>query len=290
MDASIPDPPAQEKAKRAASFGGVAVEYARYRPGPPPESVDWVLDGEVRRVVDLGAGTGALSRVLVRRVEEVVAVEPDERMRSVLVEALPEVRAVDGRGEAMPVPDGWADAVVASSSWHWMDPVPALREVARVLVPGGVLGALWSGPDPDSPFVAQARALLAGTVQRGAGAPGGDGTDDDAGGDGGEGDDGGEFARLVLGDGDRPAFSLEIPPGLPFDAPEHHVRTWDVPLNAEELIGLLGTFSWIITMPQDMRDRVVGEARRVLRDVVGLHGDATVDVGFRSDAWRARRH
>ena len=61
----------------------------------------------------------------------------------------------------MPLPDSCADAVVASASWHWMDPVPALHEVARVLVPGGILGALWSGPDPEGPFLAQARALLA---------------------------------------------------------------------------------------------------------------------------------
>jgi SAM-dependent methyltransferase len=283
-DHSLSDLSPEEKSKLAASFGGVAAQYERFRPGPPAQAVEWILPGRVRRVVDLGAGTGALSRLLVDRAEEVVAVEPDERMRSVLVDALPTVRAVDGRGEAMPLPDRWADAVVASSSWHWMDPVPALHEVARVLAPGGVLGALWSGPDPESPFVEQSRVLLARAALGGSHA-----WDTDSGGGPGDLTGGGELAQLVLGDGARPRFSLEIPPGVPFDQPEHTAFTWDVPLNSDELIGLLGTFSWIITMPDDRRQRIVDEVRRVLRDVVGLGGDATVDVGFRSDAWRSRR-
>ena len=113
--------------------------------------MDWIVPAHVGRVVDLGAGTGALTRLLVAKADEVVAVEPDDRMRSVLAEEVPGVRAVDGRGESMPLPDHCADAVLASSSWHWMDPVPTLREVGRVLVPGGTLGVLWSGPDPDGP-------------------------------------------------------------------------------------------------------------------------------------------
>ncbi|HEY5012101.1 MAG TPA: class I SAM-dependent methyltransferase, partial [Acidimicrobiia bacterium] len=91
--------------------------------------MDWFLPTHVGRVVDLGAGTGALTRLLIDRADEVVAVEPDDRMRSVLTEGVPGVRAVMGRGESMPIPDSCADAVLASSSWHWMDPTPTLREV-----------------------------------------------------------------------------------------------------------------------------------------------------------------
>jgi hypothetical protein len=83
---------------------------------------------------------------------------------------------------------------------------------------------------------------------------------------------------------------LEIPPGVPFAQPEHHVFTWNVVLNADELIGLLGTLSWIITMPEPNRQRVFAEARRLLREFLGVEGEATVDVAFRSDAWRSRRH
>lgn len=203
--------------------------------------MDWILPTKVGRVVDLGAGTGALTRLLIDRAEEVIAVEPDDRMRSVLVEQAPGIRAVPRRGESMPIPDSCADAVLASSSWHWMDPIPTLREVGRILVPGGTLAALWSGPDPEGPFVIQAQALLAEQSREM------------------------EITSLIMGDARRPASSLETP-GVPFDQPEHEVFTWDVALDADELIGLLGTVSWIITMPEETRQRVIVEARRLLRE------------------------
>jgi SAM-dependent methyltransferase len=271
--------PQREKAKRAGSFGGVATHYERFRPGPPSAAVDWLLAEAAHRIVDLGAGTGALSRLLVDRGEEVVAVEPDDRMRTVLVEEVPAVEAVDGRGESIPLPDGAADAVLASSSWHWMDLVPTLHEVARVLVPGGTLGVVWSGPDPEGPFVIQARALMAG--QRG-------GSDTEE--SGPSALSGNEFAGLIMGDVDRPASILEIPAGVPFEQPERRVFTWDVALTADDLIGLLGTFSWIITMPEQTRAGVLGEARRLLHELLGVVGDVTVDVAFRAEAWRTHRH
>jgi SAM-dependent methyltransferase len=266
----------EEKAKHSGSFGAIASQYERYRPGPPVATVDWFLPIRVGRVIDLGAGTGALTRLLIDRSDEVVAVEPDDRMRSVLAEHVPGARAMMGRGESIPVPDRCADAVLASSSWHWMDPIPTLLEVARVLVPGGIVGALWSGPDPEGAFMVQARDLLA--AQSGADAASVGETD------------GGDIGSLILGESLRPIIGFEIPPGVPFDQPEHEVFTWDVALNADELIGLLGTLSWIITMPDDRRERVVAEARRLLRELLGVEGDVTVDVAFRADAWRARRN
>jgi SAM-dependent methyltransferase len=267
----------QAKAERAGSFGGAASHYERYRPGPPVAAVEWILPTKLGTVVDLGAGTGALTRLLIGRAEEVVAVEPDDRMRAVLTEQVPGIRAVTGRGESMPIPDRGADAVLASSSWHWMDATPTLHEVGRILVPGGVLGVLWSGPDPEGAFVSQAQALLAGQSQSGAA-----GGDDDL--------PASELSGLIMADAGRPPSTLEIPPGVPFDQPEHEVFTWDVALNADELIGLLGTFSWIITMPDETRRRVIAEARRLLRELLGVEGEVTVDVAFRADAWRSRRH
>ena len=104
------------KRQRANSFGQAAAEYERYRPGPPAEVVDWLLPTRADTVVDLGAGTGALTRLLVDRADRVIAVEPDERMRAVLAGEVRGVTAVEGRGESMPVEDGVADAVLASSS------------------------------------------------------------------------------------------------------------------------------------------------------------------------------
>jgi SAM-dependent methyltransferase len=228
--------------------------------------------------VDLGAGTGALTRLLVGRADEVVAVEPDDRMRAVLAEAVPGARAVAGRGEAIPLPDGSADAVLASSSWHWMDTVPTLEEVARVLVPGGTLAVMWSGPDPDAGLVAQAQALLRG--------------DGDGEGDGEMGIDEQSQADLsaAMSDQNNLIQVLEIPPGLPFDQPERTVITWDVALTADDLIGLLGTFSWVILMEDGARERLFETARRVLQDALGVSGDVTVDVGYRAEVFKARRH
>jgi SAM-dependent methyltransferase len=234
--------------------------------------VDWILPEPLGTVVDLGAGTGALTRLLVGRAGEVVAVEPDDRMRAVLTESVPGARAVAGRGEAIPLPDASADAVLASSSWHWMDTIPTLFEVGRVLVPGGTLAAIWSGPDPESGLVAQARALLS---DEGPSA-----LDDQS------------QAELSTALNDPAALvqSLEIPPGVPFDQPEQTVVTWDVALNADELIGLLGTFSWVLLMEDEARERLFETARRVLRDMLGVSGDATVDVGYRAEVWKAHRH
>jgi SAM-dependent methyltransferase len=268
---------AETKAARAASFGGAASHYERYRPGPPVAAVDWVIPDRVRTVVDLGAGTGALTRLLVGQADEVVAVEPDDRMRAVLAEAVPGARAVAGRGEAIPLPDGTVDAVLASSSWHWMDTVPTLTEIARVLVPGGVVSAMWSGPDPESGLIAQAQALLSGA---GEGDAAGVGIDDES------------QAELsaAMTDQNNLIQALEIPPGLPFDEHEKKVITWNVALNADELIGLLGTFSWVILMEDDKRERLFDTARRVLREALGVSGDATVDVGYRAEVFKARRH
>jgi hypothetical protein len=78
------------------------------------------------------------------------------------------------------------------------------------------------------------------------------------------------------------------PDGSPFAQPEDQVLTWDVALTADELVGLLGTFSWIITMPDEQRTGVVSEVRRLLHDALRISGDVTVDVQYRSEAWRTR--
>ena len=275
--ADTPPPLTDEvKAVRSGSFGAVADHYERYRPGPPADAVAWLLPEPVATVVDLGAGTGALTRLLVGHADRVVAVEPDERMRRVLTGEVAGVTAVDGRGESLPLADGSADAVLASSSWHWMDPEATLAEVRRVLVPGGVLGVLWSGPDQTGPFMERVQALL------------GDGPD----GDGPDGD-GGPLAAVDLrgtlgNDLQRPAYDLEIPAGVPFTEPEHRAFVWDMGMTADDLIGLLGTMSWIITMEPAARDQVLEVARSLLRDRLGVGDGTTVDVTFRCDAFRTR--
>jgi SAM-dependent methyltransferase len=270
-DAELPlsDLNPEVKAARAGSFGAAASHYDRYRPGPSADAVDWILPAGAERVVDLGAGTGGLSRVLIDRVDQVIAVEPDDRMRAVLADELPTVDARAGRGDAMPVEDHSVDAVIASSSWHWMDVVPTLQEMARILRPGGTLGAVWSGPDPEGPLVQQARSMLGGS------------------GSGGDGERGDGFAEFISTDADRPFSTLEIPTGQPFGPPDHETFIWNMALTADELIGLLGTFSWMLLMEDDRRSAILDQARQLLKEVMGVEGDGTIDMQFRADAYRA---
>ncbi|MEU5693458.1 class I SAM-dependent methyltransferase [Actinosynnema sp. NPDC020468] len=145
-------------ARRANSFGAHAKAYAEHRPDYPGSAVRWALEplGEGRhRVLDLGAGTGKLTGVLVAQGHQVTAVEPDEAMLSELVRRHGGVRALPGSAERIPVPDGTVDAVLVGQAFHWFDPARAFPEIARVLRPGGVLAALWNMSDETVPWVAE---------------------------------------------------------------------------------------------------------------------------------------
>lgn len=259
-----------ERQRRSGVFGDAASHYERFRPGPPAAAINWMLPEPVATVVDLGAGTGAMTKDLLAVANLVIAVEPDDRMRDVLARSLPSVLALKGVGEAIPLEDASADAVVASASWHWMDAELTTAEVARVLVDGGTLGVVWSGPDPDGPFLAQSRAMLSQMSSR-------------------RDVDETNLGDVVMDSGNLIDSVLRLPAGAPFAPPEHQLLTWDVALTADELIGLLGTFSWILTMDDERRAFVISEARRLLGEVLGVHGDITVDVQYRSEAWRTTK-
>lgn len=141
-------------------FGEVADAYDRGRPSYPNAVVDWLLAGRPRRVLDLGAGTGKLTESLVGRCEEVVAVEPSEGMRAVLSAKLPTVDVRAGTAEHIPLPDASVEAILVAQAWHWVDPVPASGEVARVLAGGGVLGLVWNDRDESDPWIARLTSLL----------------------------------------------------------------------------------------------------------------------------------
>ena len=128
-----------------------ATDYEELRPTYAPEAIRWVADraglepGSL--VVDLAAGTGQLSRRLVRLGVRVVAVEPAANMRAVLAANLPGVTAVPGAAEAIPVGDGEADALVVGNAFHHFDAEAAFAEVRRVLRPGGALALFWARTD-----------------------------------------------------------------------------------------------------------------------------------------------
>ena len=114
-------------------------------------------------VVDLGAGTGKLTHSLVALGHRVTAVEPLPEMSAFLRASLPGVAVVEGGAEAIPLPDASADAVAVAQAFHWFDHEPALREIARVLRPGGRLALVWNTRDEREPWVARLSEEALGT-------------------------------------------------------------------------------------------------------------------------------
>jgi SAM-dependent methyltransferase len=147
------------------AFELVADVYERGRPGYPREAVEWLADkADVRAgrtVLDLGAGTGKLMRALSATGARVVAVEPGEQMLAELRRMVPEVEALLGAAEAIPLPDESVDAVAVGQAFHWFRHDEALPEIHRVLRPGGALALIWNERDRDDPLQGELSELLA---------------------------------------------------------------------------------------------------------------------------------
>lgn len=144
----------------STSFAGVADAYERGRPEYPEEAVRWLVGDAPVHVVDLGAGTGKLTRGLVALGHRATAVEPLAEMRAELAKVVPGARVVEGSAEAIPLPDGSADVVTCAQSFHWFDHGKALPEVARVLRQAGRLALVWNSRDDADPWMARLSAIL----------------------------------------------------------------------------------------------------------------------------------
>jgi SAM-dependent methyltransferase len=213
-----------DRETRRLSFGSVAADYDRYRPSPPPQALDWLIPPGAQAVLDLAAGTGGVTRELVGRAPRVIAVEPDERMRAVLAARCPEAEVLAGRGEDIPLPDASVDAVVISSAWHWLDPERAVPEITRVLRVGGVLGVMWISRDVRAPWVAEFNQLARASR---------------------------EADRAPAGH--RRRREVTFPPGTPLSPAEQHTVEFSLPMTKDELAGLLGTYSGVITLDAERR-------------------------------------
>ena len=213
----------------AASFDAVSTAYHAARPTYPAATVEWLVPRHAETVVDVGAGTGSFTRLLVRPGRRVIAVEPSTGMLAELRRLLPGVEARQGSGERMPLSEASVDAVVFAQAWHWVDAAAASAEAARVLRPGGMLGLVWNLRDERNGWV---REL--GTAMR-------------ADGDHYRGDDGGD---------------PEVAP--PFGEPERLFVEWVRTCTRGEILDDVRTRSYFPLLPPGEQRAVVEAVSAVL--------------------------
>lgn len=241
--------PAHVKAAQAASFDSAADVYERARPGYPDEVVDWLLASGPSEVLDLGAGTGKLTRALVARVETVHAVDPSPNMLAELASAVPQASTAVGTAESIPLPDASVDAVLVAQAWHWVDPARAIPEVRRVLRPGGVLGLIWNVRDESVPWVARLTEIIQGSA-----------------------------AERFIAEGH------EVPEEL--GVVERLTRTWERPFDRQGLLDLVASRSYLITASAEIRSDVLRRVSDLLDTHPELAGRESWRMPYRTEAFR----
>jgi SAM-dependent methyltransferase len=217
-----------EPSSQALSFGSAADRYDANRPSYPPAALAWALGTDPLQVVDLGAGTGILTRVLLTLGHRVRPVEPDAGMRERLRAATEDVEPLDGAAERIPLPDGSVDAVVAGQSYHWFDHRLAHPEIARVLRPGGIFAPIWNYRDESTPWVARLTEIVADPRDAG---------DDD------------NLDNPNFG----PEFGQVISKGF-----EHQV-----PMTADRLVALISTRSYYLVATPERRAEIDAQIREL---------------------------
>lgn len=223
----------------AEGFERAADAYERGRPGYPEAAVRWMLEelGVSARstVVDLGAGTGKLTRLLVPSGAHLIAIEPVPAMRRTFARVLPGVAVVDGTAESIALVSGSVDAVLAAQAFHWFATRRAVDEIHRVLRPGGGLGLIWNRRDLGDPL----QALLDAIVQPHRGAAPAHERD--------------QWRQVIDG---NPRFR---------PAGERHFRQ-DQPVDAEGVVDRVLSTSFIASLGEPARSRVVDQVRQVVAD------------------------
>lgn len=242
---------------RRTSFGAQANSYTEYRPGYPPEVFDHLL-GLIHKppadiaVVDLGAGTGQLTAGFVERGCSVTAVEPDDRMRAALVERVAVTAALAGSAEQIPIPDASADLVTGAQMWHWVDPIRAVKEVARVLRPGGVFAIIWSLRDDNADWLKAMESVV------------------------------------ELPDSYKWFRGNDAPPLTePFGEMALTEFAFTHTSSADGLVGLVGTFSHVAT--SENRDEILAGVRQLTQTHPDLAGKDTFEVPYISKVFTVTR-
>lgn len=227
---------AEQHRARANSFGAAAAIYERSRPSYPEAAVDWLLPAGSPRVLDLGAGTGKLTRLIAARGIDVTAVDPSAGMLEQLQAVLPDVPALQGSAEEIPLEDNSVDAVVMAQAWHWVDVPRASAEVARVLTPGGRLGLVWNHRDGRVDWVR-------------------------------------ELGEIASGGADHNGNDPSNPKlGPEFGQIEHFETEWRAPMTPESLIELIASRSYVIVASGDRREAITAGIRDLLDNHPQLAG------------------
>ncbi|HEY2507908.1 MAG TPA: methyltransferase domain-containing protein [Streptosporangiaceae bacterium] len=235
-----------ERLTHGSSFGAAAAAYAQHRPDYAAAAVAWALElapgGQAARVLDLGAGTGKLTAALVGLGVDVTAVEPDPAMlaelrRQLSSARLPGTRALSGSAESIPLPDQSVDAVVAGQALHWFDMAVAGPEIARVLVPRGVLAGLWNVDDDRVDWVAALERVSEGSASV-------------------------TLSNWHASEARAHLAELELP-GL-FTVPERAEFPHGQRRTVESLLATIATHSRPLVMPADERDQLLSRIRAYL--------------------------
>ena len=218
-------------------------DYEQGRPGWPAESVQIAGLPTNATVLDLGAGTGKLTRLLASAFERVVAVEPSDAMRRLLTALCPEAEAVAGTGQDIPLADASVDGVFAAQAFHWFDEERAVAEIARVLRPRGALVLMWNIPSgPWKPSTASAEQLLSERAPKG-----------DLG-----------YIPLDLG---GPLAASNWQPAVvdsPFEPFEATMLPNPQTLGRDSLVAFYASMGWLGDLPDDERLPLVDKVRSLL--------------------------
>ena len=222
----------------ARGFEAGAASYEIARPGYPDGAVAILRDevgiGPGTKVLDLAAGTGKLTRRLVELEADVLAVEPVQAMRNQLAAVLPDVEVVDGAAEAIPVPDGSVDVVAVAQAFHWFDAPAALREIARVLRPGGRLALLWNERDEATPWVAEMSRLI-------------------------------RWHERTVSRYQHVSWAAIVAASGAFTELEERTVAWDQPLTRDLLAERVRSISYIAAMPRPERERLAADVVDLVR-------------------------
>lgn len=237
-------PQATPRLAHAESFGSAVDAYERGRPSYPSAAVDWLLPPGAQTAVDLGAGTGQLTRLLTAYNLDVVAVEPSGEMRKKLSTTLPtSIRPLAGRAEQIPLPDSSVDVVLVAQAWHWVDVELAVPEIARILTPGGRLGLLWNIRDERVDWVA-------------------------------------ELGRIMHGGGAQSLNSDNPMVGSPFGPIQRFDVEWTAHLDPATLIDMVASRSYVITSRDVQRVATLGAVRELLNTHPQLRGSPTIEMPY----------